>query len=229
VKKVLLLVSALLIVFSGVAAVSAYEAHTVNVKVEVENALGVEKHWDLGVTFPQADLEYFVYFGLSESFRNQDPLRFSTVEYDLYWKLKPEGDADLCAPYVVGGEDYYYPLFWFASLSIDSVDYPVPSGDPNDCDAWYAGSGKSTMDSTCERVTLNLDPPVFEGYYDECLDPKDASGVIPYAYYCEYEETICPGDHEFKAMVPHVMLGGDLIIQVTKIKPHSPGTVTSVE
>ena len=49
-KKVLLGLAALLMVSSGVAMVSAYEAHTVNVTAHVENAIALSPQagWDLG-------------------------------------------------------------------------------------------------------------------------------------------------------------------------------------
>jgi len=54
VKKVILIAAALLMVFAGVAAVSAYEAHKINVKAHVENALTVDTvEMDFGTCFPE--------------------------------------------------------------------------------------------------------------------------------------------------------------------------------
>jgi hypothetical protein len=53
-RKVILTFAALLMVASGVAAVSAYEAHTINVKAHVENALYVDTaEIDFGTSFPE--------------------------------------------------------------------------------------------------------------------------------------------------------------------------------
>ncbi len=53
-KKILLGLSALVMVLSGVAMVSAYEAHLINVTAHVENALEVDTTpIDFGTVFPE--------------------------------------------------------------------------------------------------------------------------------------------------------------------------------
>ncbi len=53
-KKVLLVLGTLLVSISGVAMVSAYEAHIINVTAHVENAMSVNKDdIDFGTVFPQ--------------------------------------------------------------------------------------------------------------------------------------------------------------------------------
>ena len=53
-RKAILTLAALLMVVSGVAAVSAYEAHTINVKAHVENAIVVDtEEIDFGIVFPE--------------------------------------------------------------------------------------------------------------------------------------------------------------------------------
>ena len=72
-KKVILISTALVMVLSGVAAVSAYEAHIINVTAKVENALTVspDEDWDLGTIFPQEFFTKHYTVSLSTSFLAQ--------------------------------------------------------------------------------------------------------------------------------------------------------------
>ena len=89
-KKVLLLVAAFLVIFSSVAAVSAYEAHQVDIKVHVENAIGLvtDNDLDLDTMFPQETAELDLEWGMSKSFYMQD--RLSEINYNLYFEIKDE-------------------------------------------------------------------------------------------------------------------------------------------
>jgi hypothetical protein len=231
VKKVLLLVSALLIVFSGVAAVSAYEGHLVNIKVHVENALAVETYeWDLGTRFPQERVESDLRFGLSESFQEQS--RVSQVDYKLCWELKPAptdnetGNITICNPYM---NMYYQPLNPYLTMSVDSdgdsitgntTDVPAPG----EAVCWGQGTlfsipGSPGQGDLCDFVHLSYSVPVFEGYYNEITDvppPGWVYGMIDADNYCLVEETVC----NFTTLVPHADLGIDLKIQVTSIVDH---------
>jgi hypothetical protein len=217
VKKVLLLVSALLIVFSGVAAVSAYEGHLVNVKAHVENAIAVTAdHFNFGTVFPEATLETDIFVGLSESFQAQD--RYSTVHYKVYWERKPVPDGTtVCKPENIGGQDYYQMIRDYVDVTIDG-----------DLLADWIDNGKGAYEATnylgvlnrsdiCDTINLYIDPPVFDKWYNELTDPRDPSGILGPDVYCEVEETIC-GE---KVMVPHADLGDDLKVQVIEIVPHT--------
>ena len=58
-KKILLGLVAVLIVISGVAGMSAFEAHVINVTAKIENALKVDTTpIDYGTVFPQEALDY---------------------------------------------------------------------------------------------------------------------------------------------------------------------------
>ena len=228
-KKVLLLVSALLIVFSGVAAVSAYEGHLVNIKAHVENALAVETYeWDLGTVFPQEVMEDDLRFGLSESFLEQD--RVSQVEYKLCWELKPvPADVEVCNPYM---DIYYQPLnpYLVVSLGVDGND--LITGDPTDVPGvgeavcWAEGTLYNIPElpaegDICDFVHIAFHVPVFEGYYNEITDEGLAPGwnysMLMVEDYCLVEEEVCG----FLQDVPHADLGIDLKIQVTEIVQHA--------
>ena len=230
-KKVLLLVSALLIVFSGVAAVSAYEGHLVNIKAHVENAIAVETYeWDLGTWFPQEKLESDLRFGLSESFLDQD--RVSEVNYKLCWELKDApvddaGNITICKPYM---GKYYQPLnpYLVMSLGVDGNDFVTgnTSAIPGEGQAVCWGEGQlynvpelPAEGDICDIVHISFSVPVFEGYYNEITDVWPANwafGMIMADDYCLVEETICG----FTQDVPNADLGIDLKIQVTSIVAH---------
>jgi hypothetical protein len=100
-KKAILIIAALMLVVSGVAAVSAYEAHIINVKAHVENALTVSGDGDmhLGTIFPE---EFFIthhQISLSSSFlavKDLEPgvpdpnARVNAVKLAIYAEEKPE-------------------------------------------------------------------------------------------------------------------------------------------
>lgn len=68
---------------------AAFEAHVINVKAHIENALQVEpKEIDFGVVFPQERLQRNFSVGLSESFMRQE--RVNDVHYRLTQKRKPK-------------------------------------------------------------------------------------------------------------------------------------------
>ena len=229
-KKVLLLVSALLIVFSGVAAVSAYEGHLVNIKAHVENALAVETYeWDLGTVFPQEIMESDLMFGLSESFLAQD--RVSQVNYKLCWELKPiPDDVEVCSSYMDDGV-YYTPLnpYLIVSLGVDGNDSVTgdPTAIPGEGQAvcWGEGTLYNIPDlpaegDICDFVHIAFHVPVFEGYYNAITDdgvvPEWNYGMIMEEDYCLVPEDVCG----FTQDVPHADLGIDLKIQVTDIVQH---------
>ncbi len=73
---------------------AAFEAHVVNVKAHIENALKVEpKHMDFGTVFPQEVLEEQFKVRLSDSFLEQE--RVKDVYYKLQQKRKPREIAKI--------------------------------------------------------------------------------------------------------------------------------------
>jgi hypothetical protein len=213
VKKVLLLVSALLIVFSGVAAVSAYEGHLVNVKAHVENAIGVTDYEvDFGIVFPEEKVETEIYVGLSESFKAQD--RYSTVEYMIYWEPKPiPADAD---PYPCDPDDdgYYAPIWEYLITEVGGVELDNDLFNEVDPGLYqYPTIFRLNLGEPCDQIHFIIDPPVFDKWYNEMTDPRIPSGILEEGEYCVVEELIC----DELVDVPHADLGSDLKIQVVDI------------
>lgn len=72
---------------------AAFEAHVINVKAHIENAIHVDpQHIDFGVVFPQEELSADFNVYLSESFMEQD--RVNDVYYRLSQERKPKTPSD---------------------------------------------------------------------------------------------------------------------------------------
>jgi hypothetical protein len=211
VKKALLILSALLMVVSGVAAVSAYEAHIVNVTAHVENALVVPEEYVVGTVFPEEVVQWNICWALSESFIAQD--RVEDVKYALFWEDKEidwTKDPDACDP---DDNDLYEPLWPYITLS---------TGDTND----WVGTVAPLPGAVAWGVLINVsdntdcwhfrfDVPVFDDWYNPTTDPKVPSGILDDTQYCVVEETYtAPDGTVITGDVPHADLGSDLKIQV---------------
>src|SRR3990170_975674 len=86
-KKIVLASVTLAAVAGGVAGLSAFEAHVINVTAKIENALQVNTDdIDFGTVFPQEELYENLEISLSESFVAED--RVDDVEYIIRQKPK---------------------------------------------------------------------------------------------------------------------------------------------
>ena len=96
-KKIGLFAAALVVVVAGVAAMSAWEAHIINVTAHIENALAVHpKEINFGTVFPQEYLEEQFTVQMSESFTTAE--RAESVSYKIVQKPKCINDAGEYAP-----------------------------------------------------------------------------------------------------------------------------------
>ncbi len=87
-KKIALGLVAVVAVAGGVAALSAYEAHVINVTAHIENALDVHpEEIKFGIVFPQEYVMRDFTVQLSQSFL--DATRVDDVAYVINQKLKP--------------------------------------------------------------------------------------------------------------------------------------------
>ena len=94
-KKLLMGLAAVLVVAGGVAALSAYEAHVINVTAHIENALFVhQSELEFGTVFPQEYIVKPFQIELSDSFEAQK--RVDTVNYEI--NQKPKCKCDLWDP-----------------------------------------------------------------------------------------------------------------------------------
>ncbi|HUW72225.1 MAG TPA: hypothetical protein VMV66_03525, partial [Candidatus Humimicrobiaceae bacterium] len=89
-KKILLGLVAAVVVVGGIATMSAYEAHVINVTAHIENALSVPtKHIAFGTVFPQEKLNETIEIMFSESFTAED--RVDDIAYKIVQKPKFKG------------------------------------------------------------------------------------------------------------------------------------------
>jgi hypothetical protein len=232
-KKAVLIVAALLMVVSGVAAVSAFESHTVDIKAHVENALAMPYYEvDFGTVFPQEAFEDDIPIGLSESFRKQD--RVSTVRYIVGWENKSiEGHPGVEDPDCDGFFEPIWPFITLTPVPGDFNDGLIDGSQPNwvfPLADWMVGYGEmftlpNTPDEfdgdTCDYWHYVFDVPVFDNWWNENTDPRFISGILYYTdddvcnddYYL-VSENIC---NTFPTLVPHADLGSNLKFQVWDI------------
>lgn len=220
-KKVLLVLGALVMTLSGVAAVSAYEAHLVNVTAHVENALDITpRKIDFGTVFPQEWFTKDVIITTSTSFSADGQQRVGDIYFKVFaaWKPLPVGHPDYPGFYPWLGEALY--LGYYANI----VDFPVPAnllaGDLDCMGAAPAGPPgvkpvlggaellcqKFPLPTDINSLVIGLDVPVFEDYWNEHTDVAKPSGL--------------PGpSYKIPTYDPDgVDMGVRLIIQVTRIE-----------
>lgn len=239
-KKVLLVLVALVLVLSGVAMVSAYEAHIINVKAHVENAMSVSvSRFYFGTVFPE---EFFVKnfnVGTSGSFcsatQGGRASMVNTIDYQIWaeWKVKTDPDGVPNS----GDETYYEWLgeaLWLAKAPVPDLE---PDGVTDLADDTFPtrtiwtniGSAPSGPPGVKQVLTglqlhkpavgtpdidpwkLALDVPVFEGYYNELTDPDPKpSGVNDPSLVILESDTA-------RHHPDGIQLGVDLKIQVTDL------------
>lgn len=234
-KKALLGLCALVMMVSGVAMVSAYEAHIINVKASVENAVTVGVSWlNFGTVFPEEFRLKDFTVAISGSFCSPDQKRVRHIDYEIWAAWKQKKDAQGIP---IPGE--YYPwlgdALWLARAPVpdyepdgetDLRDDTFPDrtiwtnlGDPPT--ATPPGAGKVLGPVTLVKPLpgtgdtdywkLALDVPVFEKYYNPTTDvnPKPSGMSEPSVVILESDT-----DRYFP---DGVQLGVEIKIQVTAI------------
>jgi len=221
-KLAIPLIIALVLVISGITAVSAYEGHAVDVRAHVENAIMVQySDVNFGTVFPENTQEFQFNFGTSQSFRDQKG--YSSIVYKLYWERKattepgPQTRPIFEDPAHPG---YYIPIYPYITTKIDGIDTSVVA--TTNPDVWEivptVGTSPWSLDvsDNCDLVHFLLTPPVFPGWYNAATDALNGNtGILLPAgdFYTTLETAGCG----FQAIVPHTDLGSDFKIQIVKI------------
>jgi hypothetical protein len=222
-KKAIFILAALMMLVSSVAAVSAYEAHLINVTAHVENALTVNTaNVSFGTVFPQEYIKYHRSIRLSDSANTtlgEAPGDLDSVEYGIYAEWKPVPAGLTPTPVVLDGSDEYYS--WLGEwlwVGLDASQDPffitgltwvgaAPSGPPG-ATAGPIVTGNLTANNKSDLLGIAILAPVFENYYNALTDTKP--GWWPSQWQ--------PIPNTDPRHVPDgVDLGLDLKIQVTKI------------
>ena len=181
-KKTILIFAAMLMVVSGVAAVSAYEAHTVNVKAKVENAIELSSYTALefGTVFPEEWIDRHTTVQFSSSFNEQETRHFVDFEVWAGWKLLSDNGTPLDP-----ADDTYYPWLGkslYVELNTGNWGYvgSAPAGPPGVVQVMdYSGTPVAlvgTIDDTTKTtmdVAVWLDVPVFADFYIPATDVDD--------------------------------------------------------
>lgn len=141
-KRIIPIIFGLVAMLSSVAAVSAFEAHTINVKAHVENAItvgGITGESDAGpfldqisTLFPEEFFKQHYDIALSDSFLDQNgdetidtvggnhTARVNTIEYEMFAECKEDPNASPPA---------YFR--WMLGIWVGTGDQtPLPSGGP---------------------------------------------------------------------------------------------------
>jgi hypothetical protein len=197
-KKVILILAALILVASGVAAVSAYEAHIINVKAHVENALWVNTdNIDFGTVFPQEWLKQHREICLSESAEEEvgtasGDLVSVTMQAYAEWK---ECDGmvgyywdDVAEMWVGPFPNYYNWMGDFLYVGFDATQDPdpttgmtlvgpAPAGPPSAKAILASMTLPTPLGGNCTQLAVAIDVPVFEGYYNNITDMLQPDGT----------------------------------------------------
>ena len=232
-KKVILIFAALLLVASGVAAVSAYEAHVINVKAHVENALKVQTdNLDFGTVFPQEFLKYHRDIQLSPSAVEELGVEegdLDCVNVTLFVEWKELADNPFAYEDPPGSGNwtsstgYYNWMGYFMWLGIDCEQPegnetanmakvgPPLAGPPS---AQTSGFSRLICDNETYTIGIAICAPVFEDYYNDLTDPLPKPGGL-----------MAPSWEIPKDMPGYDPTGGmdfgiDLKVQVTDIIRH---------
>ena len=228
-KKAILIVAALILVVSGVAAVSAYEAHTINVKAHVENALTVDTtEVNFGTIFPEELMIAHRDIELSTSavaeLGTQEPGDLKSVTIQMYAEWKPVPANVTVVPVVLDADnnEYYAWLGDCLYVGFDATQDPLPLVGMTLVGPALAGPqsaqpilgtkvlGPNNIVST--QLAIAIDAPVFRGFYNEYTDvPVKQNGM-------DHPTWIIEEDDMYGRYLPDgVDLGIDLKIQVIDI------------
>lgn len=237
-KKAILIVAALMLVVSGVAAVSAYEAHVINVKAHVENALTVDTNdINFGVMFPEEwnKIKREIALSTSAIGELEDPAapvagKLRRVEFKIFAEWKPIPQDPRPTPYpapvvTISNVDYYAWIgewLWVAypaatqlpgNPMVDPAEWSNVGAAPPAGDMAKEVGGPYQLPTLAGDKSEFLDvlflAPCFEGYYNVHTDVKPDWWPLG-------RWPVLQGDPEGED------LGVDLKVQVTDITRADP-------
>jgi hypothetical protein len=233
-KKVLLVLTAVVLVASGVAAVSAYEAHVINVRAKVENALELNIAYpyelDFGTVFPEEWLTKDFTVSVSDSFCHEQQWRVTAINYSVWVEWKTLSDNG--TPGDTSDDTYYHWLgdalyIGIVDPGLGGIEKPeaaggdlvwvgniTPPGPPGALKVWDSPDPifklKTGIPNETDRIVVGLDTPVFEGFYNAITDPKPKPSGLDFP-------TVIIEKDDPRWNPDGVDLGVDLKIQVTNI------------
>lgn len=219
--RIIALVVALVAALSSVAAVSAFEAHAINVVAHVENALTVDTaEINYGTVFPQEVVKRHATIALSTSALAElgaTPGDLASIGYAVWAECKVQGVDQ-------AGNPIYYPWLgpWLwvgvdAAQQLSEIDGHTQVGAlANPCMSAQSVSSGHTLGvgDTSDLLGVTILTPVFADCYNALTDVKPAwfDAVIAAGLWPHLPAGAGPGcDYQT------VDLGLDLKIQVTAV------------
>jgi len=229
-KKVILILAAIVLVASGVAAVSAYEAHVINVKAHVENALSVNtSDVNFGTVFPEEWIVKHRSVKLSESACDELEDDLIAVNFTFFAEWK---ECDGAMGYFYDGAawdagtanycqwmgDFLY-VGWDVDDTAAQMTLVGPAVAPPPSAQQILTSGR-LINCDDHELYIAIDVPVFEGYYNPLTDPEPKpSGKDDPTYIVPDGSLMYTDMPAHPAYDPEGMdFGVDLKIQVTSIE-----------
>jgi hypothetical protein len=211
----LLVLAALVTAASGVAMVSAYEAHLINVRAHVENAMLVDTgEINFGTVFPQEWFTRDFTVSTSTSFCAPTQTRVNKIDYSIYVEWKPIPGTSPVEYYHWLGDALYIGIDAATKLPIAAggnltpVGPTPPPGPPGA--KWVMDSSEPIFKGVnlTDKITVGLDVPVFKGYYNALSDvATKPSGLNAPTVILEGNRNVPAG----------ITLGADIKIQVTNV------------
>ena len=227
--KLLILIIGVFVVISGVVAMSAWEAHVINVTAKIENALLVTtatgQSINFGTVFPQEYKEKRLSITTSDSFCADDQRRVFDVEYKIVQKPKPIWpEAGDCAQQFVDEDaaraychrnptdlKCCYPSLCPYLSKTPVIKDPAPFTDygvPAFHDPSAIATGRINKDhDLLDDWTIDLVVPCFEG-----MCSQDWPSFV-----AKHNPKADPHDYELPAELEGKTFGCDLWIEVTDI------------
>jgi len=223
-KKIVLSFVTILVAVAGIVAMSAYEAHVINVTAHIENALKVipPDKFVFGTVFPQEYLQKMLSITTSESFCENDQRRVLNIDYKIVQKPKCWNNDPVNPEYApVDYATHECP-------EIDTVQYikmpslcPFLSKTPKDPDG---DSGvlafHNPEDSSSVAVgTINKDHDLLDEWIIDLIVPcfKDMCSQDWDEFVHQYNPSANPDDYILPANLESKDFGCDLWVEVTDI------------
>jgi hypothetical protein len=225
-KKITLAGITLFAVTVGIVAVSAFEAHVINVTARIENALFVHpESREFGTVFPQEYHEQGIFVTFSESFSERTQTRVSIVDYVIKQKPKCADNVDNPTEFSRVTEDendnficenenhvmlpLLCPYLSKTPANLDGNDVGVPAfHDPFDPANYATGSINKLGAHVGDNWVIDLAVPCFEG---QCAQDWD-DFVHFHNPDANPDEFMANPDEE------HQVFGCDLWVEVTDIR-----------
>lgn len=225
IKRGITVLATMMALLSGVGMVSAFEAHTINVKAHVENAIQVDTTEVLfGTVFPEEWRFAQFDVGFSDSFcaidGSQD--RHDFIFYEIWLLEKPLDPADPTGPkFPWLGDALYFGIdVTVANPKAPDLTPVGPTGPPLLLNIFDPQVGAPSTTHSLSKlpaafdkfdtITVGIDVPVFEGFWNKFTDVMEKDSGLTTG------PTVVIDKLDDDRYFPDgVTLGADIVFQLT--------------